>query len=292
VQEHTVSFFTEDHPWQAIIVHSKCAQNFMDSGRYRQALEELTTALHLSEEINGKNAITTVWIQMLLAECYYRLNNFKICSQILANILANTRHLPLPTRITAHEEYLYGMALTHEHKNVQAERALKNGINMWINSCSGHNLTSERTGIYANLPDRPLTEEFTMAVARLGDIEMFLHDYQAATHYYNRVAQYSRDSDSTTDSTKELNADQVASLTNEAIAYDRLGQCALLQGNLAAAPAHYAKAVYTMKRAVGGKSALVGAVTRDYAAALWKTGRYLDFLYQQYKAMDIFAKAK
>ena len=192
----------------------------------------------------------------------------------------------------AHEAYMLARILTSRSQNLAAEKIYLQAVQFWLNSKNDSSVTISRMTHHAELPEIPPAEEFTFAVARLGDASLALNDIDAAIKYYSKAAQYFKPSDDITDGASSLASERDSNRINQAIAFDRLGQALLLKGDSTAALESYAKAVSVMSEIKSNKNSMLGTVTRDYANALWSSGKYFDALSQKYKAMDIFANSR
>ncbi len=269
----------------------------MRSGKFLQALDTLNKAYDISLQTNGDFAIPTQRVRVLLAECLFRTGELKKAEVQLREIVKSARISLFPLKIVAHDHYLLGLIAHHDGRNPEAERRFRKALSMWQDSSTAANMIiPEQSNITYALADVPPTEEYEICVAKLGDVEFKLKDFENAQKCYTAATRYFG---LETGDLKEFDKavapgqDLVAAGINRAIAYDRLAQVELELRHRAAVQANMQTSVDWIKRcAVGRNLALEGLVRKDYADTMWRLGDYIQAAREQYLALNIFSRAQ
>ncbi|HEY9774198.1 MAG TPA: serine/threonine-protein kinase [Planktothrix sp.] len=269
---------------------------FLRAGKYQQALDQIEQDYQFSLKVNGPEAFYTKLIEDSLAECHFRLGQLQDARLILDRIFPYARRMPLPPRLLAKDYFFYGDICRAQGNLMAAESAYDQAISLsnasneqwgWSNdSHPAFNLT---------LPDRAPTEDFPVIVGRLGDIDFERKDYVEAEKMYSQIIHYCGSAaDSTPDEITGSSRQRylVDSVVNAALAHDRLAKTLSRLGSKQDALKNAATAVQLMDKAKGPFSVFTALVIRDYADILWTSGRYVDALMQQYRALWILARAE
>lgn len=262
-----------------------------EKGHFSEALITLRQAFKLNVDFNGPHTITSNWLRAMIADCEYRLGELDQAKETLETLLHESRTSVFPYKVIAHDHYLLGNILSQENDNVGAEHAYIKALSVWASNEARSNLIgSEHATLTLNFAPVPLSEEYAMCVAKLGDVERKLNDLDKASRCYKTAIAYFKNSNDDMDRNGTSKQDQLhaSTIINQAIATCRLGSIELLRSSPEALNT-YQEAIAVMEpAAVGSNKAFLALLEKEYADALWSHSEYFMSLQHQYRSLELF----